>query len=86
MSIGKFGAVGGGARYRKVKVKKLKYIYFLENSMEPDTLYKKISFSKQELFLSFDNYIIKKMEYKLRTFCQIAEKLGAIKIKINGKV
>jgi hypothetical protein len=67
----------------KAKVKKLKYVYFLENNMEPDTLYKKISFSKQELFLSFDNYIIKKMEYKLRTFCQIAEKLGAIKIKIK---
>jgi hypothetical protein len=69
--------------YKLKKPTKLKYIYFSENIIEPDTLYKKISFSKEELYLSFDNYIVKKMEYKLRTFCQIAEKLGATKIKIQ---
>ena len=69
--------------YKLKKPKKIKSIYFLENIIDPDTLYKKISFSKEELFLSFDNYIVKKMEYKLRTFCQIAEKLGATDIKIE---
>ena len=61
---------------------KLKLIYFFENNIEPNTLYKKITFSKELLFLSFENYTIKKTEYKLRTFCQIAEKLGAETIKI----
>jgi hypothetical protein len=66
---------------------KLKLIYFFENNIEPNTLYKKITFSKESLFLSFENYLIKKMEYKLRTFCQIAEKLGAetIRIKYDSK-
>ena len=67
----------------KFKIKNLKSLYFLENNIEPHILYKKISFSQEEIFLSFDNYIIKKMEYKLRTFCQIAEKLGAEIIKIK---
>jgi hypothetical protein len=69
-----------------LNIKKLKLIYFLENNIEPNTLYKKISFSKEELFLSFDNYVIKKREYKLRTFCQIAEKLGAYEIIINSDI
>ena len=64
-------------------IKKIKLIYFLENIIEPNTLYKKTYFSQEELFMSFDNYLIKKMEYKLRTFCQIAEKLGAEEIKIK---
>ena len=64
-------------------IKKIKMIYFLEHIIEPNTLYKKISFAQEELFMSFDNYLIKKMEYKLRTFCQIAEKLGAEEIKIK---
>lgn len=63
--------------------KKLKFIYFSENIFEPNILYKKIKFSNQEILIPFENYVIKKMEYKLRTFCQIAEKLGAKKIKIN---
>ena len=64
-------------------IKNIKMIYFLEHVIEPNTLYKKISFAQEELFMSFDNYLIKKMEYKLRTFCQIAEKLGAEEIKIK---
>ena len=63
--------------------KKLKPLFFSENIFEPNILYKKIQFSNQEIFISFDSYIIKKMEYKLRTFCQIAEKLGAEKIVID---
>ena len=61
----------------------LKPIYFNDNLFDPDILYKKIQFSNQEIFIIFDNYIIKKMEYKLRTFCQIAEKMGAQKIIID---
>jgi hypothetical protein len=62
---------------------KIKELFFSENIFEPNILYKKIKFSSQVLFISFDNYVIKKMEYKLRTFCQIAEKLGAEKISIE---
>ena len=69
----------------KLQIKKLKCLYFLENNIEPNIMYKKISFSKEELFLSFNNYAIKKMEYKFKTFCQIAEKLGAKEIKIISK-
>ena len=63
--------------------KRMKQIYFLENNYEPNILYKKIQFSNQEIFIPFDSYISKKMEYKLRTFCQIAEKLGSQKIIIE---
>lgn len=66
-----------------VEIKKLKSLFFYENIIEPNTLYKKVVFSKEELFLSFKIYGLKKKEYKLRTFCQIAEKLGAEKIVIN---
>jgi len=69
-----------------LNIKKIKLIHFSDNEIEPTILYKKISFSKEELFFSFDNYIIKKREYKLRTFCQIAEKLGAIEIKIKSDI
>ena len=65
------------------KSTKFKIMYFLENNIEPNVLYKKISFSNEELYMSFDSYIVKKMEYKLRTFCQVAEKLGAERIKIQ---
>ena len=63
-------------------LKSVKIIHFSDNIIDPFTLYKKISFAKEELFFSFENYIIKKQEYKLKTFCQIAEKLGATSIKI----
>lgn len=63
--------------------KKMKEIFFSENIIEPNTLYKKMKFSNQELFIQFDNYLIKKMEYKLKEFCQISEKLGAEKIIID---
>ena len=69
-----------------LKIKKLKFIHFPENIIEPNTLYKKISFSNEEQFLPFNIYTIKKMEYKLRTFCQIAEKLGAQNITIHQEI
>ena len=66
-----------------VKIHNLNQIFLSNNEMEPNILYKKISFSNQDLFLPFNTYTIKKIEYKLRTFCQIAEKLGAEKIIIK---
>jgi len=75
-------------KYEEIKkvhsLNNFKIIYFLDNSIEPGLLYKKIAFSKEELFLSINNYIIKRLEYKLRTFCQIAEKLGAETIRIKS--
>jgi hypothetical protein len=65
-----------------LNIDKIKVIYYSDNEIEPNTLYKKISFSKEEIFFSFNMYLLKKREYKLRTFCQIAEKLGAKQIKI----
>jgi len=67
-------------------IKKQKLLHFYENIIEPNTLYKKIIFSNEELFLSFKMYGLKKKEYKLRTFCQIAEKLGALTISINDEI
>jgi len=67
----------------RTKIHNLNHLYFLNNEFEPNTLYKKISFSNQDLFLPFNTYAIKKIEYRLRTFCQIAEKLGAEKINIK---
>lgn len=63
--------------------KNIKQIFFSENIIEPNLLYKKIKFSNQEIFVIFSNYTLKKVEYKLRTFCQIAEKLGVEKIVID---
>jgi hypothetical protein len=65
------------------EIKKIKPIYFSENNIEPNVLYKNIKFSNQQIYICLDNYIFKKMEYKLRNFCQIAEKLGAQKITID---
>ena len=71
--------------YIKNQRDKKKTLHFYENIIEPNTLYKKILFSNEELFLSFAMYTLKKKEYKLRTFCQIAEKLGALSISINDE-
>ncbi len=62
---------------------KFKEIYFQDSIIEPNILYKKISFSNQELFLNLNQYSMKRVEYKLRSFCQIAEELGAQLIDIN---
>ena len=64
-------------------IQHINQIYFSNNEIEPNILYKKISFSNQDIFMPFNTYAIKKIEYKLRTFCQIAEKLGAKKIIIK---
>jgi len=62
--------------------KKIKVSYFLDNNIEPDTLYKMLYFSKEDIYIPFDFYLLKKIEYKLKSICQISEKLGANKIDI----
>ena len=61
---------------------KLKCLHFMDNMIEPNTLYRKIKFSIEELFLSFEKFSVKRIEYKLKTMCQIAEKMGALNIEI----
>jgi hypothetical protein len=68
---------------KNANIKQINKIYFLNNEFEPNMLYKKINFSDQYLFLPFNIYAIKKVEYKLRSFCQIAEKMGAEQIVIK---
>ncbi len=59
-----------------------KEYYFYENITLPFVLYKKIQLSKIVQFISLEHYAYKKSEYMLRSFSQIAEELGAIKIHI----
>ena len=66
-----------------LKLENLKSIYFLENIIEPNTIYRKIQFSTEETFLSFDSYSFKRIEYKLKTICQLLEKMGALNIDIT---
>jgi hypothetical protein len=60
-------------------------IYFYDNNIEANILYKKIKFSTRDLFVPLTIYSIKKMDFKIRTLCQIAEKLGAESIDIHYK-
>jgi hypothetical protein len=60
-----------------------KPIFFYNNTIDANVLYKKICFAKKEIFIPFDLYVLKKMEYKIKNFCQITEKLGVEKIRIT---
>jgi hypothetical protein len=66
-----------------LKKENLKPVYFLENEILPNTLYRKITFGQEEVFMSFNIYAFKRIEYKLKTLCQLVEKMGATKIEIN---
>ncbi len=63
---------------------KPKEYYFYENNILPFILYKKIKLSNIIQFISLEHYAYKKNEYMLRSFSQIAEELGAIKIHISN--
>ena len=63
---------------------KSKEYYFYENNVLPFTLYKKIKLSNIIQFISLEHYAYKKNEYMLRSFSQIAEELGSIKIHISN--
>ena len=66
-----------------LKKENLKPVYFLENEILPNTLYRKIKFGQEEVFMSFNIYAYKRIEYKLKTICQLVEKMGATKIEIK---
>jgi len=66
-----------------LKKENIKPIYFLENEILPNTLYRKITFGQEEVFMSFNTYAFKRIEYKLKTLCQLVEKMGAIDIDIR---
>lgn len=75
--------IGTSIEYRLYGQHKFKEIYFMDSQMEIKVLYKKMRFSKQELYLNIQQYSRKKMEYRLRSFCQIAEELGSEKIEFE---
>lgn len=66
-----------------LKKENLKPVYFLENEILPNTLYRKIKFGQEEVFMSLNIYAYKRIEYKLKTLCQLVEKMGATKIEIR---
>ncbi len=70
-------------KYKIFHQLKWKEIYIQDANIDVNVFYKKIRFSNQELFLNFNQYSTKRIEYKLRSFCQIAEELGAEKIELE---
>ena len=70
-------------KYYLLSHTKSKEYYFYENIYLPFVLYKKIQLSKIVQFISLEHYAYKKNEYMLRSFSQVAEELGAIKIHIS---
>ncbi len=70
-------------QYKLFQYKEKEY-YFYENDYLPNILYKKIIFSKMIQCISIEYFAYKKNEYLLRSFCQIAEELGATKIQISN--
>ena len=66
-------------------INRLKPIYFLENQIEPNTFYRKIKFAQEEIYMSFDTFAVKRIEFKLKSICQLVEKMGAKKISIFYK-
>jgi hypothetical protein len=69
----------------KYNIDNKKKIFFYENNIDSDVLYKKIKFSSQEIFVPINIYSIKKMDFRIKTLCQIAELLGAESIDITFK-
>ena len=69
----------------KYNIDNKKKIFFYENNIDADILYKKIKFSSQDIFIPINIYSIKKMDFRIKTLCQIAELLGAESIDITFK-
>jgi hypothetical protein len=63
-----------------------KFLYFYENTIEPNILYKKLTLANYDIFIPIKEYYLKKIDFKIRCLCQIAEKLGASKIEIKYKL
>jgi|SaaInlStandDraft_7_1057024.scaffolds.fasta_scaffold02764_1 hypothetical protein len=58
-------------------------IYFEENLIKKNLVYKKMEIMDKILFIPLNKYQLKQTEYKIRGFCQIVEELGAKKIDIK---
>ena len=58
-------------------------VIFEDNNISVKTLYTKMTIKDKIIFYQYKDIILKKMEYKLRGFCQIMEEMGASKININ---
>jgi hypothetical protein len=58
-------------------------LFFDEGDIKKDVLYKKLEVMNKIIFTPIEQFHIKKTEYKIRGFCQIAEELGAKKIDIK---
>jgi hypothetical protein len=68
----------------KIK-KKIDYlkIVFNDDEILPNVLYKKMIIYNSLLFIPLKDYGLKKIEYKIRGFCQLMEELGASTIEIE---
>jgi hypothetical protein len=60
-------------------------IYFTDDSVVKNVIYKCLEIREKIIFVPYDKYYLKLTEYKLRSFCQLVEELGALKIKIKFK-
>ena len=58
-------------------------ICFDEGDFYKNMVYKKLQVHDKYLFVPYSKYQLKLTEYKLRSFCQIMEELGAIEIEID---
>ena len=58
-------------------------IYFDEGVINKNIIYKKMEIKNNILFIPIEKYKSKLIEYKLRSFCQIMEELGAKNIEIE---
>ena len=58
-------------------------IVFNDDEILPNVLYKKMIIYNSLLFIPLKDYGLKKIEYKIRGFCQLMEELGASTIEIE---
>jgi hypothetical protein len=58
-------------------------ICFDEGDIYENMVYKKLQIHNKLLFVPYNKYQLKLTEYKLRSFCQIMEELGALEIEID---
>jgi len=58
-------------------------ICFDEGDIYENMVYKKLQIHDKFLFVPYNKYQLKLTEYKLRSFCQIMEELGALEIEID---
>lgn len=69
--------------YELSEILMLYQICFDEGDFFKNMLYKKLQVHDKLLFVPYNKYQLKLTEYKLRSFCQIMEELGAVEIEID---